>query len=248
MTRRAVVGLDGLDLRDIEDRGDLSGWHALPIETTAHTCPSWNAIFTGEAVPGVHDFWKLPDEWDDGDTLAARSSEQWTYAELRERSADGYVWERDGVDVDVVSAPVVLPTYSTIDRELDAAIGWPTGQDEIRRSIRILERETFTRDAVITVFPVPDKANHLHDGSDGFDAADREAIVEECLRIAERVRAEFDEWLICSDHGRPGPAEEVAPGLEVASHDPVGVARSNAMDVAGRTNTRLADGMTELFT
>lgn len=221
----AVIGLDGLDPRDIA-KYDIPGeWHTHDIATVAHTAPSWNGIFTGEERPNLYDFFKTPENA--RGMLAQESDTRWQYRELR---TDKYPWEQ--TDVNVVSAPVVLPAYSTVWGRTPTEYGWPTTPTEITESIDALAAETKRHESVITVFPQPDKLNHMvNKGEHDYTDADRREHMDHLMRTVQDLMDTFDKWLLVSDHGRPGAKEWPTDDLWVPSHYPKGVVRSNAVGV-----------------
>lgn len=240
--KRAVIGLDGLSVEDL-DHFDGT-WNQMDIETIAHTCPSWNAIFSGREREDVLDFFKVPENYSEGEQLAAASSEMWDYHELQDGD---YIWEE--YDVEVVSAPVVLPTFSTLIERPDVSLTWPTTSDEFSKVIDVLTEKTKEHDDVITVFPLPDKMNHRVDESDsGYTDSDRQEHLKELSDAVRELQHHFDEWIMLSDHGKPSSDEWVLDGdLWISSHEPTGVLRSNVVDTRNQTNISVNEKIGELF-
>lgn len=241
--KTVILGLDGLDPSIVGRYRDRDKWDELDIESVAHTCPSWNAIFSGNINDDVVDFWKIPDEYDGG-TVAGESSEKWRYDEL---FPDDYVWERDGVDVEVVSAPVVLPTFSTLDNPPGAESTWTSEPGEVAPAIRELTEMTLEQEKVITVMPFPDKMHHMLAGNNKYTTMDFDTHIGLLFEKMDRIIEEFDEYLIISDHGEPSAPEFVRPKLKVASHRPTGVIQSNVADTEGYTNGTVANLIEEIL-
>lgn len=238
--KKAIIGLDGLDPSDL-NRFD-GDWHELDIVTTVHTCPSWNAIFNGKEREGVYDFWVTPDD-DVSGMLARKSDVSYTYEDLKNGR---YLWEK--YDVDVVSAPIILPMYSTVWEEPPNSYGWPSTRDEITDAIDNLGKETVGLDRVITVFPVPDKCNHLvNSGSNSYSTEDRDFHLDLLKFWMGEIIERFDEYVFLSDHGLPTRREYVTEDLWVPSHEPTGVVTSNAYDVSGHTNVSIYQVLSELL-
>lgn len=250
MPATAIIGLDGLSPADVDEFDVPGEWDPLHIETTSHTCPSWNAIFTGRDRDGVFDFFKLPDDAESlSGELADHSDEMWGYDDLR---TDDYLWER--FDVGVVSAPVVLPTFSTLGDDAPGTdLTWPTDRDEMARSIERLTELTLRHadgdGSVITVFPFPDKMHHTVDAEAlDYSADDRATQMQSLVASIERITEAFDRFVLLSDHGRPTDPETIPPGdLWVASHEPTGVVRSNCIPTEGRTNRTINDDLADLL-
>lgn len=239
-----VLGVDGLSPQDVSEFDRPDDWEELQIETVAHTCPSWNAIFRGRELDGVYDFFKTPEEYEAGDSLPDQSDSMYEYDGL---SPDELVWEK--YDVDVVSAPVVLPTFSTLDEPPENSLTWPSSREEVMPSIEKLTKMTLEHETVITVLPFPDKIHHMTspDSTATYTAIDRDQHMNELFRAVEKIIDEFDEWLVLSDHGRPTEAESVLDGLQVPSHQKTGVAKSNVADVSGQTNVTIHDAVVEVI-
>lgn len=242
----AIIGVDGLAPEDISAFDFDGEWEPLAIETVAHTAPSWNAIFTGRERDGVYDFFKVPDDESASGEMASNTDEMWSYDELR---TDDYVWERADVDVEVVSAPVVLPTFSTLADPPEDDLTWCTTRAENARSIGVLTDLTLAEERVITVFPQPDKLHHLVDRPDDYTAADRRRQMAQLQASVRTLTSAFDRWLLLSDHGRPAQAEHPFEDrdLWVASHTEPGVIRSNCAETAGLTNCTVYDEIVELL-
>lgn len=244
MTTKAIVGFDGLSIDDVTNHDFPAAFDPLRIETPAHTCPSWNAIFTGRdraKHEAVYDFFKLPDDAPSGTMLAEQSDDRWAYHELK---TDRYPWERPDVpDVAVVSAPVVLPTYSNLPTPPDESVTWPTEHGEIRDSVDTLARYTRDHDRVITIFPHPDKANHrVTEPSTDYTRRDRSDHLKTLADVARTITRTYDEWVFISDHGKPAAREcPNGCGLWIPSHVDVGVVASNAFDTADLTNRTVYD-------
>lgn len=248
MTRRLILGLDGLSQNVINTHSDLGlEWHTFSIDTISHTCPSWNAIFSGRELDGVYDFWKTPSCFETGKALAPQSNEMYAYEELRDL-ARGFVW--DVFTVEVVSVPVVLPAYSTVWDEIEYEYCWPSSKQEVWASMDVLGHNTSLYEDVICVFPTPDKPNHLLDNSDvDYSYSDYEEHMNLMFEWVDILIKEFDEYVILSDHGDPSNKEFLDNGLWVASHDPIGVITSNCMDVSNiGSNLGVYDKLGELFT
>lgn len=248
----AVIGLDGLDPDDVERFNVRGRWHELDIETVAQTCPSWNAIFSGQELDGVYDFWELTDDVGPG-MLAPQSDERFEYEDIR---TDDHVWERDditadGEGVEVVTAPVVLPTYSSLgpDERPGDELFWCVNRNEIDRSIEELTEMTLEYDRVITVFPVPDKMHH-HVANDEkrYTVLDRSRQMKDLDEAIGTLTDAFDRYLLLSDHGRPSGPENVKGNVQVPSHEPTGVVRSNAVDTSKLTNLTVYDRIVEILT
>ena len=247
MASKAIIGLDGLDPRDIEPFGFPGEWDELAIETTVHTAPSWNTIFSGNNVNDkfqMYDFWKMPDFVPDEPSMLARNSdEQFTYDEIEQ---DSFVWNL--FDVEVVSAPIVLPTFSTLDERPDPSLTWCSKPDEFDTCMDVLTEKTLEHDRVITVYPLPDKLNHIYENSSKeYDEAGRNEHMHRLSGVAERLMDEFDEWIILSDHGRPSADEFVSMSWKLPSHDPVGVIQSNVYDTDGYTNVTVHDLLVKFY-
>lgn len=242
---KAVIGLDGLSPRDIPEYDIPGEWHTHKIASTVHTCPSWNAIFTGRVREGVHDFWKIPDEYAPDTSLASQSGDRYTYDDLQ---TEDYIWERFA-DVAVVSAPVVLPTHSTVWDNAPLEYGWPTTREELSESITALKEKTLACENVVTVFPVPDKCNHLTDNDQkDYTPEDKRKHFEQMKDAVAELTDEFDEYVLVSDHGRPSPREYIRDDLWVASHHDTGVVRSNSIDTSDvMSNTDVYDVLVQLF-
>lgn len=243
----AIIGLDGLDPLDIRAFNIPGTWDTLEIETVAHTQASWNAIFSGRERDGIYNFWHVPENADE-DSLSGRlghhSDDPWEYPEL---DTEDFLWNR--FDIEVVSAPVVLQTFSTLDDPPPNEVTWSTSAKEIDRSIPDLLSHTLNRDRVITVFPHPDKPHHLVDNPAKFySAADRREHMIQLREAVARITDSFERWVLLSDHGRPGPPESIPYGnLKIASHDTPGVIRSNVIETRGYTNISIYDELVGLL-
>lgn len=248
-TTTAIIGLDGLAPADFEDFELPGDWDTLDVETVAHTCPSWNAIFTGRdrAPEGVFDFFRLPPDPEDvGGMLAAQSDERWTYSDLK---TDAYLWERFP-DVTVVSAPVCLPTFSTLADPPGLPLTWCGNGAEVEQSIERLTELTLSHETVITVFPTPDKMNHLVDNAEKpYSPADRRRHMDALADAVTRLVDAFDEWVFLSDHGRPCGREHPVPDsdLWVPSHETTGVIRSNTVGTTDLTNVSVYETLVSVL-
>lgn len=237
---RAVIGLDGLAVEDI-DQYDVPGeWHPLPIETHAQTLLSWNGIFSGHDLSeekGIQAFRKLPDHHPADFELAGADTEFYTYEEVK---TDDHVWEMG--DVDVVSAPVTVHMYSNIEDPPDRSVTWCTSGEEFDNSIDTLVEKTLGREKVITVFPLPDKMNHMADNGDKpYTHSEREQHMYRLFDAIRTFEQEFDQLIVLSDHGLPSPRRWITDELWVASHDPVGVVRGMGVDVRFENNLTISD-------
>lgn len=247
----AVIGLDGLDPDDVERFNVRGRWHELEIETVAHTCPSWNAIFSGRELDGVYDFWRMTDDVGPG-MLAPQSDVRFDYEDVR--TAD-HVWERDditadGEGVEVVTAPVALPTYSTLgdDERPGNELFWCITRDEIDKSIERLTEMTLAHDRVITVFPLPDKMHHhVSNDEKQYTTLDRHRQMQDLDEAIGRLTDAFDRYILLSDHGRPTGPEPVDGAVRVPSHETTGVIRSNVVDTSGLTNVTVYDRIVEIL-
>lgn len=250
MGQTAIIGLDGLSPADVQTYGFEGTWHPLQIETRAHTAPSWNAIFSGREREEIYDFFKFPEDGFDYDgqrkEMASISNEMWDYDELR---TDDYLWERDDISVEVVSAPVMLPTFSTLEEPPGNDLTWCNEKQEFSRAISELTRMTKEQENVITVYPLPDKMNHMVDSPDSdYSVQERHAQMLVMRRAVEELKEEFDEWVLLSDHGRPSQGEPIeGTNLYVASHNPTGVISSNAVDTEDLTNVTVYDRLVEVL-
>lgn len=243
----AIIGVDGLDPVDVATF-DMSGeWDPIEIETVAHTVPSWNAIFTGRERDGVYTFEKIPAQRPPhrGALVGKHTTDFWDYEELR---TDDYLWER--TDVDVVSAPVVLPTFSTLEDPPGSDVTWCSTREEVTPSIdRLTELTLRAPDDVLTVYPQPDKIHHMVDNAEkDYTSDDRAGHMDVLDEAVVRLTEAFDQWVVLSDHGRPSSAEQV-PGREwyVPGHRRPGVIRSNCIDTEDLTNVTVYDELLDIL-
>ena len=241
----AIIGLDGLARRDVEEFDFTGQWDDLEIETAPHTFQSWNAIFSGRVPEGTDEFHKPPEEPPDDppEKMSDYSERYWSYDEIY---SDSYLWEQAGVDV--VVAPIVMPTYSTLPFDPGNLLTWPSGKGDFSHSMETLTKLTLQRDHVITVFPMPDHMHHLLDLDGEYseaDLAEQMAELDDCVR---RLTDEFDRWVLLSDHGRPGGRAYTDDGnWWFPAHEPTGVIRSNVMDTEGLTNVTVYERLLEFL-
>jgi len=235
----AILGFDGLTLQDTQKYNFPGDYDTFDIATNAHTAPSWNAIFSGRNKDGLYDFYKVPNKYAKGESIASQSDKKWSYNELH---AGSYVW--DTYELTVTSAPVILPTYSTVWERTPNRIGWPHTYSELSESLTVLTEQTLESTAVVTVFPAPDKCiHHLHNKNKSYSEQQKEQHMRELAAIARRLTTAFEDWIIVSDHGKPTRKEWVTPDLWVASHEPTGVIASNCDLPTVTTNVNVYDAL-----
>jgi len=245
MKSKAIIGLDGLAPHDLVDWGfDQTKWDELKIETFPTTITSWNAIFSGNEIEDCYGFTKLPDDLSDiSGNVLENDIERYTYEDVL---TDGHLWERDDVDVTVVAAPVYTPGYTEVGADTD--LFFPTKKHEFTKAMRKLTEYTINEDRVITVFPFPDKMNHMADSAGSeYTHTDKDIQMKEVISRLREIEREFDEVVVLSDHGRPWNKYHITDDVWVPSHVSMGVIKSTEFDTQGHTNVTIYDKLLEFL-